>query len=174
MAQFTYTSIGRVALCVCLAINLVSCNQEESPTESTYSPQKVTSNTVTKPDYKIALTFINDYVAYCNDLTLDMDLVEWINLRSDVTEKFKSEVQKVMEEAFKNDPELGLGFDPLFDAQDFPEKFIIEKSENEYLIVKGKGEPQFSLTMKLKREGNEWKVDGCGVIRVPKNKRMPR
>jgi hypothetical protein len=54
-----------------------------------------------------------------------------------VTVGFKVELKRIIDEAEKNDPELGLGFDPVLDAQDNPSKFEIDNTDSEYLIVKG-------------------------------------
>lgn len=70
---------------------------------------------------KIALEFINDYVSFCNDRNSELNLTEWISEQTNVSENFKIRLKKIISEAGKQDPELGLGFDPIFNAQDYPE-----------------------------------------------------
>ncbi|GAB4258681.1 MAG: hypothetical protein Kow0079_15930 [Vicingaceae bacterium] len=127
-----------------------------------------------KPNYKIAIQFINDYIDFLNGLKSENSIVDWINNRNDVTVEFKNEFIKILEDAEKIDSELGLGFDPILDAQDYPKKFRLEKSESEYVIVKGENWPEFTLTLKMKFVEEKWCVDGAGIINIPKNKRMKR
>lgn len=127
-----------------------------------------------EPDYSIALNFINDYLDYSNDLDSETGLITWITSRTDITNEFKIELKRILDEAEKNDPELGLGFDPIIDAQDNPDKFVLDKTDSEFLIVKGKDWPDFRLTLKVKFIDNKWLVDGAGIINVPKNKRVKR
>jgi len=107
-------------------------------------------------------------------LKSEIGLIEWVNQRHDVTGEFKNELNRILEEAEKNDPELGLGFDPILDAQDSPNRFKLDKSESEYLIVKGENWTEFRLTLKMKLVDNKWLVDGAGIINVPENRRIKR
>tara|TARA_B100000941_G_C28478964_1_gene540941 strand:+ start:1161 stop:1604 length:444 start_codon:yes stop_codon:yes gene_type:complete len=120
------------------------------------------------------IKFINDYLDFSNDLKSEIGLIEWVNQRHDVTGEFKNELNRILEEAEKNDPELGLGFDPILDAQDSPNRFKLDKSESEYLIVKGENWTEFRLTLKMKLVDNKWLVDGAGIINVPENRRIKR
>lgn len=120
------------------------------------------------------LAFINDYVKYSNEPNSSYDIVNWVKLNSSVSERFVSNLEKILEEAYKEDPELGLGFDPLFNAQDYPEKgFEIASfdEESNYLIVRGIDQPDFKVTMKIKKENGNWLVDGCGIVNIPQEKR---
>lgn len=70
---------------------------------------------------------------------------------------------------------MGLGFDPIFDAQDYPDKgFKIDKQDSTYVIVKGINWPDFRLSLRLTFEDRQWLVDGAGVINIPTNKRAKR
>lgn len=149
---------------------LISCNSTGSKSES------INQNTAqtTAPNYEVALHFINEYLNYSKDRNSQITIPEWVNNRSDVTIGFKTELNKILTEAQKQDPELGLGFDPILDAQDSPNEFEIDKTDSEYLIVKGVKWNNFQLTMKLKQEGDSWRVDGSGIINIPKNKKIKR
>ncbi len=127
-----------------------------------------------EPNYNIAIKFINDYLDYINDLQSEIPLIEWVQNRTDITTEFKIELKRILVEAEENDPELGLGFDPIIDAQDNPNEFELDKTDSEFLIVKGKDWPDFKLTLKMKLVGAKWLVDGAGIINVPENKRMKR
>ena len=121
------------------------------------------------------LKFINNYVKKSD--TENIEIEKYIASSKLVSKDFKTNFRNLMNDAYKNDPEMGLGFDPIFDAQDFPEKgFELDSFDTEtgFLIVKGIGWNEFKVTMKLiKIEGN-WFVDGCGVINIPEKKRSPR
>ena len=83
----------------------------------------------------------------------------------------------MIEEAFKIEPELGLDFDLIFDAQDYPDEgFELESFDNKtnYVVVKGKNWTDFRLTIKMVLENNKWLVDGCGIINIPNDKRSAR
>jgi hypothetical protein len=82
-----------------------------------------------------------------------------------------------LDSAQKKDPELGLDSDPVFDAQDFPEKgFSILKVDtlSQYVTVVGNDWKEFELVLKVERENNKWLVDGAGVINIPDDKRAKR
>jgi len=72
---------------------------------------------------------------------------------------------------------MGLGADPIFDAQDYPSKGFELESIDEttnYLTMKGKDWSEFKLTMKVVEENGKWLVDGCGIVNIPKDKRAAR
>ena len=129
----------------------------------------------TEPDYKVAILFINEYMAFCYSINSNISRIEWIENRTDVTTDFKKELKKITTKAEKDYPEFGLDFDPIIDAQDSPEKFEINNKDSEYLIVKGSDWPSsFRVILKLKFELNKWIVDGSGVINIPKEKQLNR
>lgn len=124
-----------------------------------------------------ALRFINGYVENSNKLNQAVDIVDWVNSNELTTKSFKAELKKIIDDARRQDPELGLDADPIFDAQDYPEKgFELESLDEEtnYLTVKGKDWPEFKLTMKMTEENGNWLVDGCGIVNVPEDKRAKR
>ena len=99
--------------------------------------------------------------------------IEWVKENLNATSNFKKQLEKLITEGYKNNPELGLGFDPIFNAQDYPEEGVELESldtQTGYLIVRGKKWTDFKLTMKLKKENGAWLVDGCGIINIPKDK----
>ncbi len=124
-----------------------------------------------------ALKFINMYVDNCNKMKESTEIVEWVNSNNLTTSHFKTELKSIIDEAYKIDPEMGLGIDPIFDAQDYPDKgFELESFDNKtnYIVVKGKEWTDFKLTMKMVLESDNWLVDGCGIINIPNDKRIAR
>lgn len=124
-----------------------------------------------------ALKFINLYVENCNKLKDQVGVINWVNANNLTTKRFKIALKNTIDEAYKQDPELGLEVDPLFDAQDYPGKGFdldIFYLHSNYIVVKGKNWPEFKLTMKLVLQNGSWLVDGCGSINVPNEKRIQR
>ena len=127
-----------------------------------------------KPDYKVAVIFINDYVDYLNENNSNIGRIDWVNSRTDVTINFKKELIEIITKIVKEYPEIGLDFDPIIDAQDRPEKFKIDIKDSDYLIVKGTDWPTFRLILKLNFELDEWLVDGSGIVNIPIDKQINR
>lgn len=156
---------------------LFSCTQAEQNNENTKTEtqKEYTEAAIDKPG--IALQFINAYIENVNKMKDAMPVAEWIQSNELATASLKTELKRIVDEANQQDPELGLGADPLLDAQDYPEKgFELESYDEQtnYLIVKGKEQPEFKLSMKLTQENNTWLVDGCGMVNIPDNKRIKR
>ena len=131
--------------------------------------------TVDKIDF--VLEFINAYVENCNASEDFMEISDWVNSNTLVTAEFKSELAKMVAEANEEDPEMGLGFDPIFDAQDYPSKgFDIDSFDPETNLVylKGNEWEGFYVTVKIKKVNGEWLVDGCGAINLPEKDRAER
>lgn len=118
-----------------------------------------------EPDYNIALTFLESYIDFLNHGDIEMETHDWINKQSTVSENFKKAYTSYV------DASEFLEFDPILNAQDYPEAFEIHRKDGEYVIVKAKDWPEFKLTLKLARQGKTWLIDGCGVINIPEHKR---
>ena len=124
-----------------------------------------------------AVAFVNAYVANCNKEQGGLGVAQWVSTSKLTTIRFQTELKKMLAEAYKEDPELGLDADPIFDAHDYPDKgFELESfdSQTNYVVVRGKGQPDFKLTIKMVSENKNWLVDGCGIINVPTAKRSAR
>ncbi len=122
-----------------------------------------------------ALAFINEYTKNANKMKHAVGIADWVNANHLSTAKFKKELKRIIDEAYKNDPEAGIDADPIFDAQDYPDKGFVTESfdtESNYLIVRGIDMPDFRITMKVKNENGVWLVDGCGRVNIPNNKRI--
>ena len=89
---------------------------------------KVNIKKESKIDTQVALKFINDYCEFCNQqLKKNKSILStdvWIAKNNLLSISFKKSYKGLVDAAKKEDPELGLDFDPIFDAQDFPERGI--------------------------------------------------
>jgi hypothetical protein len=164
----------RSLIATLLLAGLVSCNSEtkNKPETSGASPEKPIT-----PDFSVALNFINDYTKFCTKTDQRSNTEEWIKQDSLLTDNFKNRFKTLLDSAKKKDPELGLDSDPIFDAQDFPDKgFSILKIDtlNRYVTVVGNDWKEFELVLKVEQENNRWLVDGAGVINIPGDKRAKR
>ena len=154
-------------------IGLLACNSQSktSPEASAPSKDQVT------PDFNVALTFINDYTIFCTKADRRPMDTEWIKQNPLLTDSFKNRYRSLLDSAQKKDPELGLDSDPIFDAQDFPEKgFSILKIDTlgKYVTVAGNDWKEFELVLKVDQQNDKWLVDGAGLINIPENKRAKR
>jgi hypothetical protein len=163
-------------ICLFLLIILcVSCN-----THTDVDPKNGTGSTETKPtpDFSVAVKFINDYTAFCHSGFSFLDNMNWILKNELLTDSFKKSYKNLVDSVNMADHEMGLDFDPVFDAQDFPDKGceLLSCDQNTgYITVKGKIDwPEFNLVLKVVSQNDKWLVDGCGVINIPENKRAKR
>jgi hypothetical protein len=136
--------------------------------------QDLTPATNEASKISVALSFINDYVKHCDDKESEPKTTEWIEGNKLVTKEFKKAYKNLIDEARRKEPELGLGLDPIFNAQDYPEKgFELLKSDNgEYVTVRGKDWPTFTTVIRLILTGDKWIVDGAGIINIPEDRRQ--
>jgi hypothetical protein len=157
------------------ALLLLACSpQTQKPNDTLVPKSDAPVNTsATVPDFNVAVQFMNAYTAYC----MQPGDANWIEKQPLLTDNFKATHKKLLEDALKEDPEMGLGFDPIFDAQDFPDKgFTLSKTDtaNGYVTVSGNGWPDFYVVLKVVRQGDQSFVDGAGVINIPQDKRAKR
>lgn len=156
---------------------LLSCGQNSnSKTRSESNLTEIEKQNDNIPK-EIALKFINSYVENSNKMQKSIGIIEWVNLNNLTTNNFKTELKKIIEEADRIDPEFGLEFDPIFNAQDYPEEgFEFESFDDktDFLVVKGKEWTDFKLTIKMVHENDNWFVDGCGIVNIPNDKLFER
>ncbi len=158
---------------IILILAVIGCKSSISEGEKTVIKQP--KNTVTAQ--KVAVDFINNYVAYCNNYSADYDLIKYILKQPNVTQNFKTELKSLVTEAKKNDPIVGLGFDPIFDAQDYPYKgfqLATTHPKNNLITVVGIDWSDFKLNIKMKQKNGAWLVDGVGVINILEKERIER
>jgi len=126
---------------------------------------------------EFALQFINSYVAFCNDRSQTTTMMEWLSTRTDVTQEFKNDLRKLVDEAEKMTPEHGLGFDPIFNAQDYPDEgFKLDRTNTSegHITVSGKNWDSYKLLIKVVAPENKWLIDGVGHVRIPEQKRSAK
>ena len=131
---------------------------------------------IENPPAEAALKFMNDYVDYCNRLDT-ISIVGWVSARTDATQELKNDLKWLMNELWANDPENGLGIDPVLDAQDYPDAgFKLDSYDptTGFAIVSGTNWDDFKLTLKLLHQNDRWFVDGVGCVRIPVENRMWR
>lgn len=154
-----------------------SCDQvSKSKTQTDSGSGEIQEVSSTIPE-EIALQFINSYVKNGNKMNESIGIREWVDSNNLASNSFKTELIRIIEEAYKIDPETGLGFDPILNAQDYPEEgFELESYDNKtnYLIVRGKNWKDYKLPMKMIHQNNKWLVDGCGIINIPNDKHIER
>ncbi len=124
-----------------------------------------------------ALTFINSYIIDSNKMNKSVGYLNFVESSNLTTKSFKIELQKIVDEAEKLDPEMGLDFDPIIDGQDYPyEGFELKHfdTKSNFIIVKGKNWADFEVTMKLIFENEKWLIDGSGIVNIPKNNQSKR
>ncbi len=121
----------------------------------------------------VALKFMDSYKKFCDMRTEKADVDKWIENNTLLTDRFKSTYKKILTDAYKEEPEVGLDFDPIFDAQAYPDKgFKILKydSASGYVTLGGIDWEVYSVTVKIVFQNNKWLVDGAGIINIPKDK----
>ncbi len=152
------------------AILVCSCGNGQPEQQNSMVTDAETTN-ITQSEYKseIALTFLNSYVENCNLMSESVGVMDWVNTSDLATTDFKNELQKTMDDAYASDPELGLGADPIFNAQDWPEAGFeldtMDEATNR-ITLKGINWPDFKVTLKLIEENGIWMVDGCGMVNM--------
>ena len=163
-------------LIILLSLILFSC-QSSTP----QLDEKETSNTETEIKEisidSVAISFINDYINYLDYLfehkNANVDSIDWLQNQPLATKAFKQDLNNLIDQAEKKDPEYGLGIDPILNAQDYPSSFTVESVDSigNYVTVVGSDWKDFKLTLKLIKQDNTWLVDGCGAVRIPDDKR---
>ena len=156
--KYSYTLLVIVLL-------ILSCNTEGKAQDAN-----------AKPDTTVALKFINDYVLFCIKNRSVLNYPKWIKNNKLATDEFKALYIEMTDAATKDDSEVRLEFDPIFNAQDFPDKgfSLSQVDEDGYITVKGKGWPDFKTVIKMKSVGGKWMVDGAGVVNIPRKKQVKR
>ena len=127
---------------------------------------------------EVAARFMNEYVQYCSNAASHRQTTgQWIQRNANVTQGFKHAYRQIVEDARKAEPEIGLDFDPVFDAQDYPDKgFKVLRCDDQSNLVtlSGREWENFLVVIKTVKTKDGWRVDGAGVINVPEGQRAPR
>ncbi len=113
-----------------------------------------------------ALTFMNKYI---EQSSTQNDIDEWVQSNDMTTASFRAEYQRIIADGWAKEPEMGLGFDPILNSQDCADKgyeldFVDDKTS--CIHLKGKGEDQFKVVVKVIKKGDKCLVDGAGVVNM--------
>lgn len=128
-------------------------------------------------NYEVALYFANRYLDYINDTIGKISVDEYVKQDEFLTQSFKVRYKSIIDSANKVEPEVGLGFDPIIDGQDFPDNGFkiksIDKSSG-LVTLQGIDWQDFEMVLKVVKEDNKSLVDGAGIINIPTNKQAKR
>src|SRR3989338_5068945 len=164
-------AIFTVFLVFCSSAPDENGNLEATGTEETEVPSSL------ELDSKVAVDFMNSYIENCNKMRDAVEMGKWTEASPLATNDLKNALKKRVEDAWKDDPEMGLGFDPLFDAQDYPDEGVVLASFDKktgVVLVKGINWDSYEVALKLVLENDKVLVDGCGVVNLPKKLQAPR
>ena len=183
--NYKYLNMKTYFLFFLALLTLQSCKKNEAKNELNKVVKteniKTQKETDIPTDTIVAMKFINEYCDFCNKQFNEHKIInprKFIEKNELLTESFKKSYKELFETAEKDDPEIGLDFDPIFDAQDFPENGfeLLKIEKNGYLIVRAKGSEwsNFKIKLKVSSYANKWLVDGASVINIPSNLREKR
>lgn len=123
---------------------------------------------------QVAIEFLNSYGESLMSAESSYSILTWAKATPYATKEFKTKLDKMITQGFRDDPVVGLGFDPIFDGQDSPvDGFDIVEFDGKtgYLTMKGSDEwDMYRVTMRLVNQNGKTLVDGCGVVNIPEDK----
>lgn len=101
-----------------------------------------------------AVTFINKYVLYINNNPFKKDLINWVEKLNLTTKNFNNNLEIILQD--------DIDFDPIFNAQDYPDKGFklinFNQSKNTFKL-QGIDWENYTLEVKIKQVNNKWLVD---------------
>ena len=153
---------------------LLSCNSQSNEINESF---KNTTGSTDSVVCEFALRFANDYIRNAGNANKQQHDSVWLFENPSLSEEFKTEYRKLMDSANKADPDLGLGFDPILDAQDYPDKGFELKDcqpESGFITLQGKEWKDFHLVIKVINQENSWAIDGAGIINIPPDKQIKK
>lgn len=117
-----------------------------------------------------ALDFVNNYLnRIVGDGEYHQDLMEWLANDNSTSIRFRNELDSLITKAEEDDPEIGLGYDPIIEGQDYAAAYELDyyDADKDFFLLRGIV-PENAYTVKIRivdREGRLW-VDGCGEINM--------
>lgn len=163
------TTVQFVFTCLIAVLSVISCSTKEDSTKTKPTQEQ-------SPDYSVGVKFMNEYKDFCDRMIFSHDTTlntrDWINKNQLLSAHFIRRYNFLVDSAEKANPGYGLGFDPIFNAQDYTDgTFEIKEIDSAANLVTVIGLPdQFDAIVKVIRLGNKSVVDGAGIIHIPKNK----
>src|SRR5262245_60982431 len=104
---------------------------------------------------------------------IDRAIVDWVKGRPYFTSGFASALDSTLRRARKADPEIGLGADPIWDAQDYPEggyraRRVTVHADSAVVELEGAWAPgkwtAGGPKVRLVRRDGRWLIDSIGQI----------
>ncbi|MBA6153308.1 hypothetical protein [Gelidibacter maritimus] len=158
--------------CQSVKKNPSEASEPELPNTDLYEPLESEASS-DEENYQAAINFINSYIESIGEV----EILEFVRNSPLASEKLKSELENIVILAWEENPKIGLLADPLVDAQDYPAngfELYEHNAATGYVIVKGIDWDEFKLAMQLVKEDGHILVDGCGIVNMPKAKRVER
>lgn len=118
---------------------------------------------------KIALNFINSYVEFCESDSSDQTLTEWVNYQDFISSEFTDSLNALVEREKNKNPDLGLDYDPIFNAQDYPSEgfeFKCMNTSQTIVTLCGKEWQEFEVKVKLSPARSNMVIVGAGAINM--------
>lgn len=146
---------------------LLSCNTNSRTKNSASLDSKVERGD------SVALKFLNQYADFCDNRYNSKEthgVEEWVEKNQLLTDHFRKRFIAMLDSAERADPELGLDYDLIFDAQDYPDNgFEITdyNKQSGYVTLSGRDLTEFKVIVKVVRYNGKWLVDGSGVVNIP-------
>lgn len=116
----------------------------------------------------VALEFLNQYIARpLGDEEYHSELMLWLENNGMTTSEFRETLDLLLTQAYEDDSELGLGYDPIIMGQDHAESYELNyyDAENNVFLLRGKGEEsQFEAKIRVIEIDGRLLVDACGEI----------
>jgi hypothetical protein len=181
-AEYIYTFKMRNILAVYILLFSFACSQpskgntqqEISIPEPKKSEQVVKSYNVNP---QIAVDFINAYIDNLEKMGNGVEIRKWSRTSGLVTANFISDLENLITEAYEREPDYGLGFDPILDAQDYPDggfKLLNFDETSGLTTVIGMKDENFQINLLLINQNGQTLVDGCGVVNLKEEQRAKR
>lgn len=117
-----------------------------------------------KKECKIAADFLNNYNNQYGSSVGPDSLIKWVKKSNLVTNDFKNVYENMHVEAWKSEPEMGLDYDPVLNAQDNPSEFKIDSISGAVVYFSGTDWKDFNAVVELTNENGVWLVHRAGSV----------
>ncbi|MRI63940.1 DUF3828 domain-containing protein [Ornithobacterium rhinotracheale] len=173
-SNIKYLIMKKIIFSLIVFSTIFSCGKnkkQESLQELQNTTNVLSEKNIETSAEKIALNFADSYTQFMRN---DVDFSEtkkWIEQNEEVTAAFKKSWIDMLEQAEKQNPEMGLDFDPIINAQDVPDdgfEVVSFDEKTNIVTLKAKDTTDFTLKLKMVNQNNRWLVDGSGVVNMPK------
>lgn len=139
-------------------------NKEEEHTQS----ENYKLGEIENQKAEVALEFCRQYLASpLGDGEYHDELMDWLDSNDMTTPNFRKTLDLLLSKAYEQEPELGLGYDPILDGQDYAQSYELGyyDEENDYFVLTGVGEEnQFKVKIRVVEIDGRLLVDACGEI----------